>query len=154
MAKTEKKLKKISADKSQWKTKKGLDLIKKIKSKGIHEVVIHIKTSKNNSIVAVSDFEGNVLFKLSCGMIELSGNKLRNSRKKTPFAAQSLMTEVGRRVKDLGINSAKISIKGVGYGRDLTTLQCLVGSGLRINEIEDCSSIAHAGCRPPKARSM
>ena len=108
----------------------------------------HIKTSFNNTIVALTDREGNVIAWESAG-----GAGFKGSRKSTPFAAQVAAESAGRAAQEHGVKNLEVRIKGPGPGRE-SAVRALNALGLKIVSIADVTPVPHNGCRPPKRRRM
>ena len=108
----------------------------------------HIKTSFNNTIVALTDKEGNVIAWESAGSAGFKG-----SRKSTPFAAQVASEVAGRAAVEQGIKNLDVEIKGPGPGRE-SSVRALAALGIRINSIADVTPVPHNGCRPQKRRRI
>jgi len=123
------------------KTKKR---VKRTVSTGI----IHIQSTFNNTIVTVTDNDGNVLIWSSAGTKGFKGSK-----KGTPFAAQLAAEDATKKAMDLGMNSAIIYVKGPGAGRE-SAIRAIQGTGIKILAIKDVTPIPHNGCRPPKRRRV
>ena len=121
---------------------------KKIK-KHISDGMVHIHASFNNTIITISDRQGNVLAWSSAAACGFKG-----SRKSTPFAAQVAAEKVGSFVVDtFGMKGVDVRVKGPGPGRE-SAIRALSAVGLRINSISDVTGIPHNGCRPPKKRRV
>lgn len=120
---------------------------KRIK-KQISDGIAHIHAYFNNTIVTISDKQGNVL-----GWATAGGSGFRGSRKSTPFAAQVAAEKCAESVKDYGIKNLEVMIKGPGPGRE-STIRALNAAGFRITNISDITPIPHNGCRPPKKRRV
>jgi small subunit ribosomal protein S11 len=103
-----------------------------------------IHTTFNNTIVTVSDLEGNVISWASAGTLGFKGSK-----KSTPFAAGMAAEAAGRAAVDTGMKTVKVFVKGLGSGRE-TAIRSLQTAGLEIETISDVTPIPHNGCRPPK----
>ena len=114
--------------------------------KNISTGVVHIKSSFNNTIVSVTDQEGNVIAWESAGSLGFKG-----SRKSTPYAAQMTAESVANKAMDQGVRRVDIEVKGHGSGRDMAarTFQAM---GIEILSIKDVTGQPHNGCRPPKRR--
>src|SRR3954452_17478104 len=110
--------------------------------------VAHIKSSFNNTIVSISDMEGNVLAWASAGNVGFKG-----SRKSTPFAAQLAAEACARRAMEHGMRKVDVMAKGPGSGRD-TAIRSLSGAGLEVGAVKDVTPIPHNGCRPRKRRRV
>ena len=108
----------------------------------------HIKTSFNNTIVSLSDQQGNVIAWESAG-----GAGFKGSRKSTPFAAQVTADAAARKGIDQGLQKVEVFVKGPGSGRE-TAIRALQAAGLNITVIRDVTPIPHDGCRPPKPRRV
>ena len=108
----------------------------------------HIKTSFNNTIVALPDHEGNVIVWESAGSAGFKG-----SRKSTPFAAQVAAESAGRAAQECGVKNLEVRIKGPGPGRE-SAVRALNALGLKISSISDVTPVPHNGCRPPKRRRI
>ncbi|SFU79055.1 SSU ribosomal protein S11P [Nitrosomonas eutropha] len=120
---------------------------KKIK-KNIVEGVAHIHASFNNTIVTISDRQGNALSWATSGGVGFKG-----SRKSTPFAAQVAAEHAGRAALEYGVKNLEIRVKGPGPGRD-SAVRALNATGFKITSITDVTPVPHNGCRPPKKRRI
>ncbi|XBC37589.1 MAG: 30S ribosomal protein S11 [Buchnera aphidicola (Meitanaphis elongallis)] len=127
---------------------KELVRIKKRVRQQILDGVAHIHASFNNTIVSISDRQGNVL-----GWATSGGSGFRGSRKSTPFAAQVAAERCSEMVKDYGIKNLEVMVKGPGPGRE-STIRALNSAGFRITNITDITPIPHNGCRPSKKRRV
>ncbi len=116
--------------------------------KNVPNGVAHIHSSFNNTIVTMSDENGNVLSWASAGGLGFKG-----SRKNTPFAASEAATVAANAAKEHGLKSVQVYIKGPGAGRE-AAIRALQTAGLEISMIKDVSPIPHNGCRPPKRRRV
>jgi small subunit ribosomal protein S11 len=110
--------------------------------------IIHIQSTFNNTIVTVTDNDGNVLATCSSGRMGFKG-----SRKSTPFAAQMAAQDALRQAMDQGMRTAEVRIKGPGVGRE-AALRALQVDGFSVSVIRDVTPIPHNGCRPPKRRRV
>ena len=110
--------------------------------------IAHIKSSFNNTIVSISDQEGNVLAWASAGNVGFKG-----SRKSTPFAAQMAAEQCARRAMEHGVRRVDVLVKGPGSGRE-TAIRSLQAAGLEVGAIADVTPVPHNGCRPPKRRRV
>jgi small subunit ribosomal protein S11 len=110
--------------------------------------IAHIKSSFNNTIISITDQEGNVLAWASAGNVGFKG-----SRKSTPFAAQTAAETVARRAMEHGIRKVDVQVKGPGSGRE-TAIRSLQNAGIEISGIRDVTPVPHNGCRPPKRRRV
>lgn len=120
---------------------------KKVK-KNVVEGIAHIHASFNNTIISISDRQGNVLSWATCG-----GSGFRGSRKSTPFAAQVASDKAGRKAQECGVKTLEVRIKGPGPGRE-SSVRALNALGFEISGIIDVTSIPHNGCRPSKRRRV
>lgn len=110
--------------------------------------VAHIHASFNNTIVTITDRQGNTLAWATAG-----GSGFRGSRKSTPFAAQVAAERVGGMIKEYGVKNLEVCVKGPGPGRE-SAVRALNASGFKITNITDVTPIPHNGCRPPKKRRV
>ncbi|MFY9397004.1 MAG: 30S ribosomal protein S11 [Desulfomonilia bacterium] len=120
---------------------------KKVK-KDIPEGVVHIQATFNNTIVTITDQQGNTLAWSTAGAQGFKG-----SRKSTPFAAQMAAQEACRKAQEYGVKSVYAYIKGPGSGRE-SALRAVNASGIRVTGIKDITPVPHNGCRPPKKRRV
>jgi small subunit ribosomal protein S11 len=120
---------------------------KKVK-KNVTEGIAHIHASFNNTIIAISDRQGNIL-----GWATSGGSGFRGSRKSTPFAAQIAVERLSDVVKEFGVKNLEVRIKGPGPGRE-SAVRALNNKGFKITSIIDVTPIPHNGCRPPKRRRV
>ena len=120
---------------------------KKIK-KHVVDGVAHVHASFNNTIVTITDRQGNVLSWASSG-----GQGFKGSRKSTPFAAQVAAENAGRAAQEHGVKTLDVLVQGPGPGRE-SAVRSLNAVGFRISNIEDVTPIPHNGCRPPKKRRV
>ena len=116
--------------------------------KNIVHGVAHIKSTFNNTIVSITDMEGNVLAWASAGNVGFKG-----SRKSTPFAAQLAAEQCARRAMEHGVRKVDVLVKGPGSGRE-TAIRSLQNTGIEVSGIKDVTPIPHNGCRPPKRRRV
>ncbi len=116
--------------------------------KHIPNGVAHIQSTFNNTIVTISDTNGDVVSWASAGSSGFKGAK-----KGTPFAAQTASESAARRAMDQGMRQIEVMVSGPGAGRE-TAIRALQGSGLEITLIRDVTPIPHNGCRPPKRRRV
>ena len=110
--------------------------------------VAHIKSTFNNTIVNITDQQGNTLFWASAG-----GSGFKGAKKGTPFAAQSAAEKVATAAFEQGMRQAEVIVSGPGSGRE-TAIRALNGSGLEVLVIKDITPVPHNGCRPPKKRRV
>ena len=106
----------------------------------------HIKSSFNNTIITITDQQGNVLAWSSSGNVGYKG-----SRKSTPFAAQLAAEQAAKRAAEYGVRKVDVYVRGPGSGRE-TAIRSLAANGLEVSGIRDVTPIPHNGCRPPKPR--
>jgi small subunit ribosomal protein S11 len=121
---------------------------KKRELKNIEKGIAHIQSSFNNTIVTITDLEGNVITWSSAGSLGFKG-----SRKNTPFAAQMAARDCGKKALDLGMRQVEVYVKGPGAGRE-AAIRSLQAVGLEVKAIKDVTPIPHNGCRPPKRRRV
>ena len=114
----------------------------------VSEGVLHIHSTFNNTIITVSDLQGNALIWASAGSCGFKG-----SRKGTPFAAQVAAEQAARKAAELGMRHAQVYVKGPGSGRE-SALRSLQAAGFTVSLIKDVTPIPHNGCRPPKRRRV
>jgi len=110
--------------------------------------IAHIKSTFNNTIVSITDMNGNVVVWGSAGNVGFKGTK-----KGTPFAAQSAAETVAKKALEAGMKEVSVMVKGPGAGRE-TAIRALQGAGLEISSIKDVTPIPHNGCRPRKKRRV
>ncbi len=115
---------------------------------GVSKAIIHIKATFNNTIITVTDRDGNTLCWGSAGTVGYKG-----SRKSTPFAAQRAAERVAERAKKLGVREVEIRVKGPGAGRE-SAIRAIQQAQLEIKAIEDVTPLPHNGCRPRKRRRV
>ena len=127
---------------------KGKTSTKKRVKKNVERGQAHIQASFNNTIVTLTDTQGNALSWASAG-----GLGFRGSRKSTPFAAQSAAETAAKAAMEYGLRSVEVFVKGPGSGRE-AAIRALQAAGLEITMIKDVTPIPHNGCRPPKRRRV
>jgi small subunit ribosomal protein S11 len=120
---------------------------KKVK-KHVAEGVVHIHASFNNTIITITDRQGNALSWATAG-----GSGFRGSRKSTPFAAQVASERAATAAQEFGLKSVDVMVKGPGPGRE-SAVRALNAVGLKVTNITDVTPIPHNGCRPPKKRRV
>ena len=120
---------------------------KKVK-KVISDGIAHIHSSFNNTIVTITDKQGNVICWATSG-----GSGFRGSRKSTPFAAQIAAEKAGNAAKEFGMINLDVKVRGPGAGRE-SAIRSLNSCGLKIKSITDVTPLPHNGCRPPKKRRV
>ncbi len=123
------------------------DAKKRVK-KTVVDGVAHVHASFNNTIITISDRQGNTLCWATAG-----GSGFRGSRKSTPFAAQVAAERAGNAALEFGVKNLDVYVKGPGPGRE-SAVRALNGVGFRISSITDVTPIPHNGCRPPKKRRV
>lgn len=114
--------------------------------KNVSTGIVHIKSSFNNTIVSITDTEGNVIAWASSGAVGYKG-----SRKSTPFAAQQAAEKAGKAAIEHGMRRAEVQVKGPGSGRD-TAVRSIQQTGIEVTSIKDVTPVPHNGCRQPKRR--
>jgi small subunit ribosomal protein S11 len=119
---------------------------KKVKVDAVGQV--HVSTTFNNIIIAITDLSGNVINWSSAGKMGFKGSK-----KNTPYAAQVAATEVAKEAYDLGLRKAEVIVKGTGAGRE-SAIRAVNAAGVEVTLIKDITPIPHNGCRPPKKRRV
>ena len=127
--------------------KAGARVRKKVK-KSVAEGIAHIHASFNNTIITITDRQGNALSWATSG-----GAGFKGSRKSTPFAAQVAAEKAGRVAVECGVKNLEVRIKGPGPGRE-SAVRALNALGIKITSISDVTPIPHNGCRPPKRRRI
>ena len=110
--------------------------------------IVHVRATFNNTLVTITDTNGEVICKESCGTMGFKG-----SRKSTPFAAQRAAETAARAARKLGMTEVEVRIKGPGSGRE-SAVTALQSAGLKVLSIEDVTPIPHNGCRPRKRRRV
>ena len=120
---------------------------KKEKKNVVHGIA-HVNASFNNTLITITDLEGNVVTWASAGSQGFKG-----SRKGTPFAAQQAASNCAAVARDHGLRSVEIRVKGPGSGRE-SAIRALQASGVEIKSVRDVTPIPHNGCRPPKRRRV
>ena len=123
-------------------TKKRKDVIR------VDRGQAHIQCSFNNTIVTITDTQGNAISASSSGKLGLRGSK-----KSTPYAAQMVMEDAARAAKEHGLKSVDVFVKGPGQGRE-SAIRALQNAEIAVTSIQDVSPIPHNGCRPPKRRRL
>jgi len=121
---------------------------KKKVRKNVTDAVAHIHASFNNTIITITDRQGNTLSWATSG-----GAGFKGSRKSTPFAAQVAAEAAGKVAVECGVKNVEVRIKGPGPGRE-STVRALNALGIRVTQISDVTPIPHNGCRPPKRRRI
>jgi small subunit ribosomal protein S11 len=121
---------------------------KKVVRKNIGAGIAHIKSTFNNTIVTITDVNGNSVSWASAGSRGFKG-----SRKSTPFAAQLAAETVARRAMEHGVRKVDVLVKGPGSGRE-TAIRSIMNVGIEVSGIKDVTPVPHNGCRPPKRRRV
>ena len=121
---------------------------KRRERKNVAYGVAHIKSSFNNTIITITDQQGNAIAWASSGNVGFKG-----SRKSTPFAAQLAAETVARRAMEHGVRKVDVVVKGPGSGRE-TAIRSIQNAGIEVTGIKDVTPIPHNGCRPPKRRRV
>jgi small subunit ribosomal protein S11 len=114
--------------------------------KNVSTGIVHIKSSFNNTIVSITDMQGNVIAWASSGGVGFKG-----SRKSTPYAAQQAAEKAGKAAMEHGLRRAEVQVKGPGSGRD-TAVRSIQQTGIEVTSIKDVTPVPHNGCRQPKRR--
>lgn len=120
---------------------------KKVK-KGITRAVVHVNSTFNNTIISITDMQGNVISWATAG-----GSGFKGSRKSTPYAAQVAAEKAGKAAQEHGVVTVDVEVKGPGSGRE-SSLRALQSIGFNITSIKDVTPIPHNGCRPKKRRRV
>lgn len=120
---------------------------KKVK-RDVSDGIAHVHASFNNTIITITDRQGNTLCWATAG-----GSGFRGSRKSTPFAAQVAAERAGEKAKEYGMKNLEVCVKGPGPGRE-SAVRALNAQGFKITHIADVTPIPHNGCRPPKRRRV
>jgi small subunit ribosomal protein S11 len=116
--------------------------------KNVVRAIVHIKATFNNTLITITDLDGNTVCSGSAGCVGFKG-----SRKSTPFAAQRAAQRCASTAMRNGVREVEIRVKGPGSGRE-SAISALQQAGLRISSIEDVTPLPHNGCRPPKRRRV
>lgn len=116
--------------------------------RNVARAIANIKATFNNTLVTITDMNGDVLTRASAGTVGFKG-----TRKSTPFAAQRAVEQAAHAARRFGVQEVEVRVKGPGSGRD-AAITALQGSGLRIHSIEDVTPLPHNGCRPAKRRRV
>jgi small subunit ribosomal protein S11 len=116
--------------------------------KNVPTGIVHIRSTFNNTLVTITDVNGNTVAWASSGI-----RGFRGSRKSTPFAAQLAADQAARTAQDHGMTTVSIRVSGPGAGRE-SALRAIQAAGMRVTSIKDVTPIPHNGCRPPKRRRV
>jgi small subunit ribosomal protein S11 len=130
------------------KPKPGGRRPRKRERRNVSHGVAHIKSSFNNTIITITDLQGNVLSWASAGNVGFKG-----SRKSTPYAAQMAAEKAARGAMEHGVRKVDVEVKGPGSGRE-TAIRSLQSTGIEVTGIKDVTPVPHNGCRPPKRRRV
>jgi len=122
--------------------------VRKRERKNITSGVAHVNSSFNNTMITITDAQGNAISWSSAGAMGFKG-----SRKSTPYAAQVAAEDAGKKAQEHGIQTLEVNVRGPGSGRE-SALRALQAIGITITSIRDCTPIPHNGCRPPKRRRV
>lgn len=122
--------------------------VKKRERKNISNGVAHVNSTFNNTMITITDVQGNTISWSSAGSMGFKG-----SRKSTPYAAQVAAEDAGKKAQDHGMKALEVEVKGPGAGRE-SALRALQAIGFTISSIRDVTPIPHNGCRPPKRRRV
>lgn len=130
------------------KAKGKKKVFKRKEKKNIPVGIVHIAASFNNTLISITDLEGNLVAQSSAG-----AKGFRGSRKGTPFAAQQAAIDVARKALEAGMREVEVRVKGPGGGRE-SAIRAINNTGVRVTSIRDTTPIPHNGCRPPKKRRV
>ena len=122
--------------------------VRKRERKNITSGVAHVNSSFNNTMITITDAQGNAISWSSAGAMGFKG-----SRKSTPYAAQVAAEDAGKKAQEHGIQTLEVNVRGPGSGRE-SALRALQAIGITITSIRDCTPIPHNGCRPKKRRRV
>lgn len=132
----------------QQQTSGKKKVFKKKEKKVVPQGIVHIQATFNNTLVSITDLNGNLVAQSSAGAMGFRG-----SRKGTPFAAQQAANKAAGIARDSGMRSAEVRVSGPGSGRE-SAIRAIQGAGIDIKLIRDVTPIPHNGCRPPKRRRV
>ena len=130
------------------KNQKSSKSTSKVEHKNITNALVYIGATFNNTVITLTDLEGNAVFWCSSGVKGFKG-----SRKSTPYAAKLVGEDVMQKAVEAGVKNVEIRVKGPGAGRE-SALRAIASSGLQVTKIIDTTPIPHNGCRPPKKRRI
>ena len=122
--------------------------VRRRERKNITSGIAHVNSTFNNTLITISDAQGNAISWSSAGSMGFKG-----SRKSTPYAAQVAAEDAGKKAMDHGMNTLEVHVRGPGSGRE-SALRALQAAGFTITTIRDVTPIPHNGCRPPKRRRV
>ena len=128
--------------------KEATGRVRRRERKNITSGVAHVNATFNNTMITVTDAQGNTIAWSSAGQ-----QGFRGSRKSTPYAAQTAATDAGRKAQEHGMKTLEVEVRGPGSGRE-SALRALQAVGFTITSIRDVTPIPHNGCRPPKRRRV
>ena len=123
-------------------------VFRKKEKKNIPMGIVFIQATFNNTLITITDLEGNLIAQSSAG-----ARGFRGSRKGTPFAAQQAAFEAARKAQEAGMQQCEVRVKGPGGGRE-SAIRAINSAGIRVTSIRDTTPIPHNGCRPPKRRRV
>jgi small subunit ribosomal protein S11 len=141
----------MADDKKQQPTAAAAGAASKTRKKAkrqVSDAIAHVHASFNNTVVTITDRQGNTLSWATSG-----GCGFRGSRKSTPFAAQVAAERAGTAAQEWGVRTVEVRVRGPGPGRE-SAVRALNAAGLKVTSIEDVTPIPHNGCRPPKKRRV
>ncbi|MFH1413545.1 MAG: 30S ribosomal protein S11 [Candidatus Omnitrophota bacterium] len=121
---------------------------KKKIARGVTSGIVHIQASFNNTVITITDKQGNVMVWSTPGVVGYGGSK-----RSTPFAAQVAATDAARKAKEIGIKEVEVRVKGPGFGRE-SAIRAIQAAGLMVTSIKDVTPMPHNGCRPKKKRRV
>ena len=121
---------------------------RKSKKATVNTGVVHIKSTFNNTIVNITDKQGNTLFWASAG-----GSGFKGAKKGTPFAAQMAAEDAAKKALEFGMKTISVFVKGPGPGRE-TAIRSIQNAGIKVSSIKDVTPLPHNGCRPPAKRRV
>ena len=122
--------------------------VRRSERKNISSGVVHVNASFNNTMVTITDSQGNTISWQSAG-----GMGFKGSRKSTPYAAQVAAEDAAKKAQEHGLKTVEVNVRGPGSGRE-SALRALQAAGLTVTSIRDTTPIPHNGCRPPKRRRV
>ncbi|MEQ8353912.1 MAG: 30S ribosomal protein S11 [Kiloniellaceae bacterium] len=122
--------------------------LRRREKKNISSGIAHVNATFNNTMITITDVQGNTISWSSAG-----GQGFKGSRKSTPYAAQIAAEDAGRKAQEHGVRTLEVNVKGPGSGRE-SALRALQAVGFSITAIRDVTPIPHNGCRPPKRRRV
>ena len=123
-------------------------VFKRKEKKVIQQGIVHIQASFNNTLISITDLQGNLVTQSSSGALGFRG-----SRKGTPFAAQQAALTAANKANEVGLRTVEVRVSGPGSGRE-SAVRALSTAGLDVRAIRDTTAIPHNGCRPPKKRRV